>query len=316
MEKSDQYSLLSKVGDLGEMSENEARELLDEVSRDGIASRAEAEAIIALNRQIGHASPDWDTQFCGLLKDYLVTAEEPVGWVDSRECSWLIGQIAPHQPGVQLNEVDLLLDLLPHAEGAPITLAKCALGGIQQLANRQTRMSGELVGRLRTLLLGRFGERTVWITRWEAHGLLKINDSVGFARNDEGWNHLYARAIANHLVAEAHPAPETSVDTLDRGAWLDEQSDADLGSPYLQGIKSTDEGHWFGGVSATNKGAAAAHEAAQQLATRTEDAPAQDGDWLIRRLGWGNSVSPADRALVSFLKEETPGFALGLTLVT
>ena len=95
MDKSDQHSLLMKVGDLGKVSENEARALLDEVSDDGIVSKSEAEAVFAINRQLDEAFPDWDTWFRTVLKDYLLTAEAPIGWMDEQECTWLIGQIAP-----------------------------------------------------------------------------------------------------------------------------------------------------------------------------------------------------------------------------
>lgn len=316
MDKSDQHSLLTKVGDLGKVSENEARALLDEVSEDGIASRAEAEAIFALNRQLEEAFPDWDTRFCSLLKDYLLTSEAPVGWMDEQECVWLIGQIAPYSDSVKLNEIDLLLEVLPHAEGAPLGVAKCALSAITNLSNRNARMGRDLVERLRALLVAGTGNKTAWITRWEAQCLLRINDSVGFARNDESWNMLYTRAMANHLMARAHPAPDLMSDTLDRSKWLDAQTEAELGGMYLLGIQSTDRGSWFTDVAPSTSTAELAHASARTLAAETGISSEDDEDWLIRRLGWGNTVTAADRALVRFLKDETPGFSTGLALAT
>ena len=316
MDKSDQHSLLMKVGDLGKVSENEARALLDEVSDDGIVSKSEAEAVFAINRQLDEAFPDWDTRFRTVLKDYLLTAEAPIGWMDEQECTWLIGQIAPYSDSVQLNEIDLLLDLLPHAEGEPLGVAKCALTAIIDISIRNGRMGRDLVERLRALLLAGADKETAWITQWEAHGLLRINESVGFARNDEGWNHLYSRAMANHLMARAHPDPTIMAETLDRTKWLEAPNEAELGGMYLIGIQSVDGGNWFQGFAPSGSTAKLAHETARQLADQTGISENADEDWLINRLGWGNTVTSADRTLIRFLKDETPGFSHGMALAT
>ncbi|MEO9968666.1 MAG: hypothetical protein ABJG15_02355 [Hyphomonadaceae bacterium] len=316
MDKSDQHSLLMKVGDLGKVSENEARALLDEVSEDGIVSKSEAEAVFAINRQLDEAFPDWDLRFRTVLKDYLLTAEAPIGWMDEHECAWLIGQIAPYSDSVKLNEADLLLDLLPHAEGDPLGVVKCAFAAIIDISIRNGRVGRDLVERLRALLLAGADREIAWITQWEAQGLLRINESVGFARNDESWNHLYSRSMANHLMARAHPDPEIMAEALDRTKWLVAPDEAELGGMYLLGIQSADSGNWFEGFAPSGSTAKLAHETARQLADQTGISENEDEDWLINRLGWGNTITSADRTLIRFLKDETPGFSLGMALAT
>ncbi len=299
------------------MSADQARALLDEVSDDGIASRAEAEAILQINRKLDDVFPDWDERFCGLLKDYLLTSEAPVGWIDTAQSHWLAEQIAPFLADVKANELDLLLSVLPHAEGDAEPLAKCTLDAFVALAGRSGRMTAERAIQLETLLLQIATPERSWITKWEARALLKLNDHIGYARNDEGWNTLYARAMANHLVAMAHPAPENIIPDLDRKTWLTSDTEAELGGTYLLGIQSEDEGTWFERISPSLTLAACAHAEARALAKEPASVSPDDGNWLVNRLGWSNkTVSLADRTLISFFNTHAPGFTLGITMAT
>jgi len=314
MQESDQNSLISKVDGLGKISESDARGLLDELTEDGIDSRLEAEVVFKLNRQISELPAEWSERFCGMLKDFLLTAEAPIGWMDKQECNWLIGQIAPYQAAVTLQEIDLLLDVLPHAEGAPLAVAKCALNAIVSVAARNGRMSPELLERLQVALLEGQSDSRTWITQWEAKCLLEINDSTRFSRNADEWNSLFARAIANHLMARAHPAPETMADALDRRQWFNSQTDAELGGMYLLGIQSTDQGHWFERCARSPAQAQLAHTTAQTIAGQDGASVEAEEDWLVRRLGWDKTMTQAEHALIGLLKDEAPGFVHGLTI--
>jgi len=315
MKKSQQNSLLSKVGDLGAMTADEARALLDEVSEDAIESRAEAEAILKINRKLDDVFPDWDDLFCDLLKSYLLTTEEPVGWVDPSESRWLVDQLAPFATRAKRNEFDLLISILPHADGSPPALTKCTLDTLTAQAGRSGRMTKDLVEELRAILLQTANDETPWIKKWEARSLLKLNDLIGFARNDESWVELYARAMANYLIAMAHPAPENIVTALDRKIWLKTNTEAELGGAYLLGIQSDDDGTWFERISPSLTLAASAHSHARAIATDPVVAAPEDDNWLVQRLGWNNkTVTIAERTLIGFLKAHAPGFAQGITL--
>ena len=297
------------------MSADQARALLDEVSDDGIASRAEAEAILQINRKLDDVFPDWDERFCGLLKDYLLTTEAPIGWIDTAQSQWLAEQIVPFLADAKANELDLLLSVLPHAEGDTEALGRCALDVFGSLASRFDRMTPERVQQLEALLLQIATPERPWIAKWEARALLKLNDHIGFARNDERWNTLYARAMANHLVAMAHPAPEDAVAALDRKTWLTSDTEAELGGAYLLGIQSEEEGTWFERISPSLTLAATAHSEARMLAKEPASVSPDDGNWLVNRLGWSDkSVSLADRTLIGFFNTHAPGFTLGITM--
>lgn len=315
MEKFDNNDLLFRLGNLEGMSADEARALLDEVSEDGIVSRAEAEAIIKINRKLDDVFPDWDEQFCGLIKSFLLTVEEPVGWIDLRKSNWLAAQFAPLAGDARRNEFDLLLSILPHTDGVPVALIKCILEALVAQAVRSARMTRGLVEHLRSILLVTAVPKTPWITKWEAQILLKLNDRIRFARNDESWTELYTRAMANHLIAMAHPAAEDISAAIERKFWLQTDTEAELGGAYILSIQSDRDGTWFERMSPSLTLAASAHARARAIAAKPVSPSADDDDWLVKRLGWNNrNITPADRALIGFLDAHTPGFTQGLSI--
>jgi hypothetical protein len=317
MEKSQQNKLLSKVGGLEAMSADEARALLDEVSEDSIASRAEAEAIIKINRKLDDVFPDWDERYCDLIKSFLLTAEEPVGWIDAHESNWLANQFAPLAGDARRNEFELLISVLPHTEGAQVALIKYTLEALIAQAAHSGRMTRDLVEHLRSILLDTAAPEKPWITKWEAQILLRLNDRISFARNDESWLELYTRAMANHLIATAHPAPENTITALDRKLWLQTDTEAELGGAYILSIQSDDDGTWFERMSPSLTLAALAHERARSIAAEPISPLAEEDNWLVERLGWNNrNITPADRALIGFLDAHAPGFTQGLSLAS
>ena len=73
------------------------------------------------------------------------------------------------------------------------------------------------------------------------------------------------------------------------------------------------DARWFDNVTQNEGRAEAARLAARESAMRQAGRPStQETNWLLQRLGGEKSLSPAERALVSFLDCEVPGFANGL----
>ena len=52
-------------------------------------------------------------------------------------------------------------------------------------------------------------------------------------------------------------------------------------------------------------------EAAQREGEKVTD---DESAWFLKRLGWDNQISPAEKALIEFLKAEAPGFINGVTV--
>ncbi|MEO0881386.1 MAG: hypothetical protein AAFY34_01520 [Pseudomonadota bacterium] len=304
--------LLARVDDIQRMSEIEARDFVNEVYRDGIVSRQEADALFSLNEQMGGADAHWDSRFREAIKDFLLTVEAPLGWVDEAECEWLIDRVSSTGSTVSEMQIDLLLDVLRYAEGAPKRLGRFTLQAICTQAKSAKRISEITVERIRRVLFAPAGDGATWVTRDEAGLLFRLNDACAFARNDAGWNDLFARAIGNHLLASAHPDPISEADALAREKWLEDKTGGVAGI-FSSAMSSIADGSWFSKVTHSEEKASAARMAAQNAAQRkAEKVGSDEENWLLQRLGWDKSVSPAERALIDFLNREAPGFVSGI----
>ena len=312
MEQFELKSLMAKVADLGRVSEAEARRIVKEVYDDGVVSRAEADALFELNEKLSGSDQLWDDRFREAIKDYLLTVEAPVGWVSDEECKWLIERISRDGRVGLETELDLLLDVLRYAEGAPQELGLFALQAICDYAKSVGQVDGLIVERIRRALYAPAGDGASWVTRAEAVCLFELNDAIGRSRNDTSWNDLFARAIGNHLMASAHPSPISEQDALSREKWLQARSGG-LAGFFGTAVKSMSDGSWFDKIAYDPQKAKRAKLATQEAARQAAKAvDTEEEDWLVNRLGWDKDVNAAERALIDFLKKEAPGFTVGI----
>ncbi len=304
--------MMARVAQLGEMSESEARRIVNETYQDGIVSRGEAEALFRINDVLKATDPEWASRFQEALKDYLLTREPPEGWVTDEEAEWLLSQVQMDGEKPGLDEIDLLLAVLRQAKGAPESLAHYTLEAISARIIADSVANMNMVERMRYALYAGAGDGGLWVTAHEAAILFKTNDAIAEARNATTWNDLFARAVGNHLMARAHPAPQTVQEALSREAWLNDTS-SNAGGFFARMGASFASGNWFEKVTYSGKKAAdarmAAADAASRDANRVTD---EEQTWLKRRLGWDKKISPAETALIEFLKQEAPGFTEGL----
>ncbi|NBC21591.1 MAG: hypothetical protein GVY06_11205 [Alphaproteobacteria bacterium] len=309
---SEGVSLLGRIERLGEASKAEAARLIARIYEDGVVTRPEAEALFDLNQRLTGEDRVWDARFIEAICDFLLTREAPEGWITDEEADWLINRIRPDRGVCSETDIDLLLVLLRRAEGAPIRLSRFTLGAVSARICHRARADSEDVERMRRAIYASSGEGRTAVTRHEANILFATNDSVAFARNAPEWSSLFARAVANHLLSAAHPAPDTIEEAFDREAWLKDTS-SDMGDVLARLTRRISEGSWFERVMYDPKKAARAREAAREAAAKAgAEVSDGEGDWLMRRLGFDKSISPAERALITFLREEAPGFVNGL----
>ncbi|MDJ1157255.1 hypothetical protein QNA08_03250 [Chelatococcus sp. SYSU_G07232] len=67
----------------------DVRMLNQDVMPDGIASREEADVLIALDRRIGEQCEEWGDALVALLVDFVVWGARPTGVVRSEDAHWL-----------------------------------------------------------------------------------------------------------------------------------------------------------------------------------------------------------------------------------
>lgn len=308
-------ALADKIQKTGQIERDDAQNIARMIYQDGIVSREEAERLFEINNKLSGHDPDWDLQFIETIKDYLVTIEAPEGWVTEEEAKWLIEQISKDGQ-VRLGcELDLMVEVLCKAEGAPVSLSRYALRCVSDHIRREGRARTENIERLRHLLYAASGEGQAWVSRFEATELFRLNDEIANAKNDPSWNDLFARAIGNHLLASAHPNPVDEAEALRREIWVKDTSSSTAGMFSRIITESFDGGlnGWFQKLTFSEERAMAARRAVVEAARREgEIVSGEESAWFLQRLGWDNSISPAEKALIEFLKREAPGFVNGV----
>ncbi len=310
----DLHDILSRVARLGELSEAEARRVFSDVFEDGFVSRGEVEALFLMNDTLSNADPFWDERFVAAIKDFLLAQEAPEGWITDEESDWLIDQIERQDGAPNPNEIELILTLLRYAQSAPKKLSRFALTAISQAIKTIGYADSVTVEQMRRVLYAPAGQSSLWVNQLEATILFETNDAVAFAKNDPAWNDLFARAIGNHLMARAHPSPGSQTDALAREAWLaDTSTNPGQLLKAMTGAFSDDS--WFEKIAFNPRKAQQARQRANEVAIReAETVTTDENAWFMKRLGWDQSISPAERSLIEFLKIEAPGFADGLAL--
>lgn len=304
--------MMARIAHLGEISESEARRIVNDVYTDGIVTRDEAEALFRLNDRLSERDPVWTVRFVEAVKDFLLMREAPEGWVSDEEADWLMSQTGRDDHIETESEIDLILAVLRHAEGAPESLSRYCLDAISRRIIKNGVADEDMTERMRRILHAPGGEAGLWISRHEATVLFQTNDAIARAPNAKSWNNVFAKAILNHLVSAAHPDPMTEADALAREAWLNDTK-ISVGGFFQRMVNAFTSGTWFDKVSLNEESAARARFMAKEAAAKSGKPVTEDEqNWFLRRLGWDKSVSPAERTLIDLLKTEAPGFARGL----
>lgn len=304
--------MMARVAKIGEMSESDALRIVNEIYADGIVSRSEAETLFRLNETLSASDANWSSRFQEALADFLLTREAPEGWVTDEEADWLIAQAKMDADAPSVTELDLFVTILRKAEGAPEHLAHFVLSAIANRIISEKVATPVMVERMRHALFAGAGEAGLWVSRNEASILFRTNDAIAFANNAPEWNDLFARAIGNHLMARAHPDPQTIAGALSREAWLKDTS-INPGGLFARMGASFFSGEWFKAVTFDAKKAEHARLAAAEAADRdAETVTASENEWLLAGLQGDGEISPAERALLDFLEAEAPGFTSGI----
>lgn len=306
--------IMARVAKIGELSESEAHRIVNEIYADGIVSRGEAEALFRIQEMLSATDPMWKSRFREALADYLLTREPPEGHVTDEEADWVMAQVSHDEAQPSLDEIDLLIAILRKADSAPERLARYTLDAIAERIIADGSVSAEMVERLRYALFAGAGEGGLWVSQYEAGILFQVNDAIAKAKNAPGWNDLFARAVGNHLMARAHPSPSTVSEALAREAWLKDTSGG-TGSFFSRMGASFLSGSWFEAVTFDARKAERARQVANEAASKEAEAvTSAEHGWLVDHVQRDGEVSPAERALVDFLKAEAPGFAEGLAV--
>ncbi|HSM19392.1 MAG TPA: hypothetical protein VK844_03355 [Hyphomicrobiales bacterium] len=301
---------LQRMAEAGRISAEDVLTLRRQVFTDGVVQPREAEWLFALNDACKDSAPEWPEFFVEALVDYTVHQAEPHGYVSPENGKWLVDRISRSGVANSTTELELLLKVLEQSRQSPDSLVGFALAQVKVAAvegSGPVRSGASLqpgrIGKAETELLRRIlyaagGDGNIAVTRTEAGLLFDINDATREAENDPDWADLFAKAIANHLLAgHGHDVPPREV-ALARAKWLDEPSGG-----FFKSLTSGLSGIWraYRQPDVWEKRIERQEAAIRSAARLTSD----EARWLADRLGRYGGLRDHERALVEFLAEES-----------
>jgi hypothetical protein len=290
---------------------------------DHVIDRAEAEALFRLNDAADGACNAWPDLFCEAMVDFCVRQSEPHGYVSDDMAEWLIARVSASGRVKTATEMEALIKVMETAREVPQVLEDFAIKQVHEavLNGGGVTRSGEAlepgqIGRgevelLRRILYAAGGDKGLSISRREAELLFDINDAVADKSQDPAWADLFVKANANYLMAAQLHAPVSRADALRREAWLDD-TDTSVGD-YFGRILS---GGLRGFLDAVRHDSDALMEQRNQQRSQdmsmAEQVNASEADWLVERINHDGELHDAEKALLLFIKRESPDIHPGL----
>ena len=104
----------------------DVRRLQRDILADGIASRADVESLIALDRGVGRADPAWAEYLVTAVVDFVVWGARPTGYVDADTADWLATSLSAG--GLTRTGRLIAREVVREAEAVERTLLPVALG--------------------------------------------------------------------------------------------------------------------------------------------------------------------------------------------
>jgi hypothetical protein len=292
--------------------------LRQEVFRDGVVTRGEAESLFALDASCADKCAEWPVFFIEAVTDYIVHQEAPSGYISDDNADWLIRSISRDGMVDTVTELEMLIHVLEKAKTAPERLsayaldqvAHAVLDGRGPLARGRALVPGLIeraeVDLLRRILYAFAGEANVAVTRAEADVLFRINDRTVEEMNDPSWNELFVKAIASFVLGGGAYAPTSRQEALRHEA-LFEAADVDLmgffGRMFSAGATGVaDALRTDGGLEDAWRERNGLREAQTAAGLRIDDSEA---NWLVDRIGRDRLLHDNERALLAFIAAES-----------
>lgn len=243
---------------------------------DGIVHVEEAEAMFLANAALGGRHPDFNCLFVEVLTDFVIYQQMPTGRVSAEQAQWLMDRMGGSAGRVEtVSEIELLVNIMEEAAEIPANLAAFALVQVKHAAitgegptargrvHYSRTIDSADVDLMARMLAVAGGACGAAVTRAEADVLFDIADTCEGVATDNGWERLFVRAIANHLLGAA--------------------------APRRQALRSPCAG-------TTGE----AYDLPVFVAAGLDEAGAT---WLASRIHRDGQITRAERALLSFVKE-------------
>jgi hypothetical protein len=309
----------------GQIEGQHALQLRRMIYAKGTVSRKDAEILFKLDAACSKKDPAFADLYVEALTDYFVWQTEPKGYVTPDLARFLIDNVSADGHIESKTELALVLNVVHWARQCPEEVVTLVLEAVRQsvLLSRDTAFGANRprasigagdVAILRKALHAPAGDGSLLITRREAEMLFALNEATSAGANDPEWTDFFSRAIANHLMnpMNAPVVPEYD-EAARRERWLSERGSvgkllSGVGSALARGdvpVRTIFEEFDPLGFKADKKEAEAEAQATKLRLSR-ERIDADEAAWLAERILRDGTIDENERALLTFLKKESP----------
>jgi hypothetical protein len=195
----------------GRITAEELAALRREGWGDGIITRAEAEALFALNSALKERSPEWCDFFVEAIGEFVLNGTPPRLQCSLEEAEWLIAQIDHDGVTESMVELECMVRILERAENTPDRLKNYVLDQIERevlTGVGPTRCGGALSAThisaaecriIRRVIFASGGHGPAAVTRFDAEMLFRLKDATLAEENAAEWDELFIDGVANFL---------------------------------------------------------------------------------------------------------------------
>ncbi|NBB25132.1 hypothetical protein GVM20_08350 [Porphyrobacter sp. SLTP] len=206
----------------GRITAEELLSLRREGWGDGIITRAEAEALFAVNNALNERTPEWCDFFVEAIGEFVLNGTPPRLQCSLEEAEWLIGQIDHDGVVESMVELEAIVRILERAENTPDRLKNYVLDLVERevlTGTGPTRCGGALAAThisaaecriIRRVIFASGGHGPAAVTRWDAELLFRLKDATLAEENAAEWDDLFIDGVANFLKGFVLPNAQVS----------------------------------------------------------------------------------------------------------
>lgn len=281
---------------------------------DGIITRAEAEALFALNSALQDRSTEWVDFFVEAIGEFVLNGTEPRLQCSLEEAEWLIAQIDRDGKVDSMAELETLVRILERAENTPDRLKNYVLEKVERAVltgTGPTRCGGDLSAThisaaecriVRRVIFAAGGHGPAAVTRYDAEMLFRLKDATLAEENADAWDDLFVDGVANFLKGFILPHAQLSHERkLELEAFVAENR-ASVGRFMGRVAREAPHvmnhfGKVFGKKRAEGPDYTAIAEAGEEITT-------SESEWLDRMINADGEVDELESRLIARLAEE------------
>ncbi len=270
----------------------------------GKAGKTDLARLIDAGRGADAVSQAFTELLSEVAADVLVNDVDPPQYIQHADADWLVSELSRNGGLANRAEYDMLTHVISHAVSVPPSLAAFAVGEIERaivigVAGHPAGVVTEAdLQALRTVVYAATEGSSLHLTRESAEALFRISDVLADGADNPAFDDFFARAIGNYLMGVAFRWTPSAAEAKHVEAWLNAPppSFGDFVSSMLD----------FSKIPPSVDVDAMQNAADDRELRRAAPVDAGEAEWLVARLNRDGQISPAEKRLLRFLKEESP----------